>query len=42
MLTIIAEIHTHAGAEHHQAVLDAFQKSFQLYWQKKVVTVMRH
>ena len=26
MLTIIAEIQTHAGAEHRQAVLDAFQK----------------
>lgn len=26
MLTIIAEIYTHAGAEHRQAVLDAFQK----------------
>ena len=26
MLTIIAEIRTHAGVEHRQAVLDAFQK----------------
>ncbi|RKG31351.1 antibiotic biosynthesis monooxygenase [Acinetobacter guerrae] len=26
MLTIIAEIRTHAGTEHRQAVLDAFQK----------------
>lgn len=26
MLTIIAEIQTHAGAGHRQAVLDAFQK----------------
>lgn len=26
MITVIAEIHTHAGAEHRQAVLDAFQK----------------
>ena len=26
MLTIIAEIQTHAGAEHRQAVLDAFQE----------------
>ena len=26
MLTIIAEIRTHAGNEHRQAVLDAFQK----------------
>lgn len=26
MLTIIADIRTHAGAEHRQAVLDAFQK----------------
>ncbi|MGA6137280.1 putative quinol monooxygenase [Acinetobacter dispersus] len=26
MLTIIAEIYTHAGAEHRQAVLDAFEK----------------
>ena len=26
MLTIIAEIYTHEGAEHRQAVLDAFQK----------------
>ena len=42
MLTIIAEIQTHAGAEHRQTVLDAFQKIIQLYWQKKVVTVMPH
>jgi quinol monooxygenase YgiN len=42
MLTIIAEIQTHAGAEHRQAVLDAFKKSFQLYWQKMVVMVMPH
>lgn len=26
MLTIIAEIQTHTGTEHRQAVLDAFQK----------------
>lgn len=26
MLTIIAEIYTHAGTEHRQAVLDAFEK----------------